>query len=452
MSFAVASSLSFGSSHYNLCYPECLTSYGIVDPFMKPSQDGQRILYFPGMRCRNLLFGSAQVHWLHIGRNLCPSRTLVAADYPDSLPESAKYISDHGYHPLEEVKASKRIKETKLTSAEIARTTVEAHRSALLVFPGTVHCEPHEQISWDEFEYEIDDYGDLIFEIFDNENIIEDPDASNPVSVFVGMDMTISESPWMMVENIRSIGPADVPFEPGYVEGAESDESDVPLDWGMPELSKFIHPIYFAKCLSKVVNKGYAKDVDIPSNGVTILGCLVPVFLHEEAHLRRLFRYVDGDVYSMDWKDGDFSTRSSKRYGDSLNSTLYRLEIIKIELFSVYDFQCEIGRDDFLDAEPDFLVHSTSAILERFAQKGIRYNIALKALCKKKGLHAEGAHLIGVDSLGMDVRIHSGIEIQTHRFPFKMRATSEAAAEKQIEQLLFPRSRRKKLRTHQDSW
>lgn len=76
-------------------------------------------------RCRTLLFGSAQVHWLHIGRNLCLSRTLVAADYPDSLPDSSNYISDRGYHPLEEVKASKRIRETKLTSAEVARTTIE---------------------------------------------------------------------------------------------------------------------------------------------------------------------------------------------------------------------------------------------------------------------------------------------------------------------------------------
>lgn len=123
--------------------------------------------------------------------------------------------------------------------------------------------------------------------------------------------------------------------------------------------------------------------------------------------------------------DDDFSDASPERYGNNLKSTLYRLEIFKIELFSVYGFQvlillscpigsnqhmilfklpiydcysicsfsplfqCEINRDDFLDAEPDFLVNSTSAILERFAQKGIRCDVALKALCKKKGLHVE---------------------------------------------------------------
>jgi len=44
---------------------------------------------------------------------------------------------------------------------------------------------------------------------------------------------------------------------------------------------------------------------------------------------------------------------------------------------------------DFQDAEPDILVHSTSAIIERFNNRGINSSIALKALCKKKGLHAE---------------------------------------------------------------
>lgn len=36
--------------------------------------------------------------------------------------------------------------------------------------------------------------------------------------------------------------------------------------------------------------------------------------------------------------------------------------------------------------------------------------------------------------------------------PYFFQATSEAAAEKQIQQLLFPRSRRKKLRTHGDGY
>lgn len=38
---------------------------------------------------------------------------------------------------------------------------VQANNNALLIFPGTVHSEPHEQISWVECEYVIDDYGGL---------------------------------------------------------------------------------------------------------------------------------------------------------------------------------------------------------------------------------------------------------------------------------------------------
>ncbi|KAJ0035658.1 hypothetical protein Pint_25692 [Pistacia integerrima] len=112
--------------------------------------------------------------------------------------------------------------------------------------------------------------------------------------------------------------------------------------------------------------------------------------------------------------------------------------------------QYPINLQDFQDAEPDALVHCTSAIIEHFSEKGIRCNVALKALCKKKGLNVEGANLIGVDSLGMDVRVFSGVEVRTHRFPFKVQAASEFAAEKQIQQLLFPRARRKKFRTQQD--
>jgi len=60
-----------------------------------------------------------------MGHDLCLSKVSVAADYPDSVPDSSSYMSNQAYHPLEEVKDSRRIRETKLTSAEIARSTVE---------------------------------------------------------------------------------------------------------------------------------------------------------------------------------------------------------------------------------------------------------------------------------------------------------------------------------------
>jgi hypothetical protein len=33
----------------------------------------------------------------------------------------------------------------------------------------------------------------------------------------------------------------------------DSEDSEVPVDWGMPDTSSLVHPIYFAKCMTKVI-------------------------------------------------------------------------------------------------------------------------------------------------------------------------------------------------------
>lgn len=424
----------------------CSTSYGITNSCVIPSFDGRRVPDPAGIRCKNPFFGSTPSHWLSAGHGLCLSKVSVAADYPDSVSDSSSYMSNQAYHPLEEVKVSRRIRDTKLTFAEIARTTVEANSCALLVFPGTVHCEPHEQISWAEFQYVIDDYGDIFFELCDDANILEDRGASNPVNVLIGMDIPIYENRRKAGE--YNISSDETLFGDDYFEVLDSELSDISVGWEMPDSSTLLHPIYFAKCLTKAANMEHSKMMDYPSNGVSIMGCLRPAFADEESYIRTLFHCVDSDGYNSEWKDGEILSLNSESDQGNIGSTLYRLEVMRIELFSVYGVQSEINLQDFQDAEPDVLAHSTPAIVERFGEKGISCNVALKALCKKKGLDVEGAHLIGVDSLGMDVRVFSGAEVQTHRFPFKVRATSEVAAEKQIQQLMFPRSRRKKLRSH----
>ncbi|XP_061992892.1 uncharacterized protein At3g49140 isoform X3 [Rosa rugosa] len=421
MAIAAASSLPLGHSHCHSCHTEgvcCSTRHGISSSWMKPHFDGRR---YPdplgvSLKCRNPLVGPTQFHWLSIGHGLCLSKVSVAADFSDSAPESSSYMTNQGYHPLEELKACKMVRDTKLTSAEIARTTVEANDSALLVFPGKIHSEPHEQISWAEFQYVIDDYGDLYFELFDDANILEDPTASNPVNALFGMDIPVHN-------NGRITG--------GFSILDDQNSDDIPFDDDYLE----------------AINIRHDRKMDHPSNGVSILGCLIPAFADEEFYVRRLFHYEDSDYYNSDEKGGKGVSISSKSDRSKNCSTLYRLEIMRIELFSVYGVQSTISLQDFQDAEPDFLINSISDIVERFNERGIRCDVALKALCKRKGLQVEGAHLIGVDSLGMDVRVFSGSEVQTHRFPFRVRAKSEVAAEKQIEQLLFPRSRRKKLRS-----
>ncbi|KAF8402256.1 hypothetical protein HHK36_013208 [Tetracentron sinense] len=469
-------------------------------------------------------------------------------DFPDS---SSNYIVNRGYHPLEEVKECKRSRDSKLTSAEIARTTVEANSSALLVFPGMVHCEPHGHISWAEFQYVIDDYGDIFFEIFDDENVLQDRGASNPVVRILFLNICVYEERGGMtqLELLQVDDSGSIPFNDDHFEIVGPEVSDIPVEWGMPDSSHWVHPMYFSKCITKVITSGRAPSLsqeedivypkpmplallgklhdhfgcgvlieplfgplptgfkgvgqskgqdqklentvscdalvlsslplqcvldsslplqcvldssltvvntkhremmDHPSNGISIVGCLRPAFIDEESYLRRLFQYEDSDDFVSDWKDGEFIGFDCKDDGTDSSSTFYKLEIMRIELFSVYGVQAPKSIKHFQDAEPDVLVHSASAIVERFSEKGMNCSVSLKALCRKKGLSVEGANLIGVDSLGMDVRVFSGVEARTLRFSFKYRATSGGAAEKQIQQLLFPRSRRKKLRTHGD--
>lgn len=375
-------------------------------------------------------------------RKICSSKVSVAADYSDSVPESSNHVRNNGYHPLEELKDQKRVRETKLTYAEIAKTTLEANSSALLIFPGTVHREPHEHISWAEYQYVIDEYGDIFFEIPDDENILQDPGASNPVNIMIGMDIPLIEKRRLAVaeHSLSESGSNDsFLFNDNYFEVGGSDM----FEWGMLDTTSSVHPIYFAKCMTKAINMQYAVKMDHPSNGVSILGCLRPAFFDEQSYLRRIFNHGESDGYHLDWNDEDLSFGSDGGENCS-DSTIYRLEIMRVELFSVYGVQSAISLQDFRDADPDILVDSTPEIIERFCEKRARADLALRDLCKKNGLSVEDASLIGVDSLGMDVRVFTGLEVQTHRFPFKVRATSGAAAEKQIQQLLFPRSRRKK--------
>ncbi|RZB67245.1 uncharacterized protein At3g49140 isoform X2 [Glycine soja] len=430
---------SFPSSSEGIC---CST-YGITSNSIKLPIDGRRWHDLASTRCKSPFFGSPHLLWLSTGHDLCLSKVNVAADYSDSIPDSSDQMDEQGYHPLEELKGSNDIQPARLSPAEIAKTTVEANKSALLVFPGMVHCEPHDQISWAEFQYHIDDVGDIYFEISDDANLLADCGANNPVNALIGMDIPIYDN------NRRTASEYDIfnngsddefKFDDDDIEVSEMEEFNIPVNWGQSDTTKSVHPIYFSKCLAKAINNmEYVKRMNHPSNGVSIIGFLRPVYGEEKSYLRWMYHTEDGDVYISDWRD--FYSNSDDDDERDTNLTLYRLEILSIELHSMYGYQSEISVLDFQDAEPDILAHSSSEILERFNQF---CDDEIKALCKKKGLYGEGAYLVGVDSLGVDVRVLSGAEVKTHRFPFKVQAANANAAEKQIWQLLFPRSRRKK--------
>ncbi|CAI0541237.1 unnamed protein product [Linum tenue] len=386
---AAFAAFSFGPSQCQLCQADgssCSTPNGITTGWMKNTIDNSTDVL--SSRSGSSIFGSGSLFpWSSRRRDQSHLKVSVAANYSDSpFPDSSSYTSARSYHPLEEVIVGRRRPEPQLTPAEIARTTVE--------------------------------------------------------NAFIGMDVPIYENRRVASEyDIFSVRDADdIPIDNDFF---PVKASDVPVDWGMPDTCTWVHPIHFAKCLSKAIDTEHGIKMGYPSNGVSIVGCLRPAFDDEEAYYRSVCCSEDSDGYNSDSRDGEIPNLSSKK--DVFRSaTIYRFEIISIDLFSVYGTQKPIGFSEFQNAEADVLLNCVPTILERLDDRGIDVDSALKALCKKKGIDSEEAHLIGVDSLGLDVRISSGVEVRTHRFPFKVHARSEVAAEKQIHQLLFPRSRRKK--------
>ncbi|XP_047181755.1 uncharacterized protein At3g49140 isoform X4 [Vigna umbellata] len=386
MAIRPPASSSLSSPSEGICYS---TSYGITSNSIKLPIDGRRWHDLASTRYKSSCFGLPHLLWPSTGHDQCLSKVNVAADYSDSIPDSSDHMDGQGYHPLEELKGSEDVKPARLSPPEMAKTTVE--------------------------------------------------------KVFIGMDIPIYDNNRRTANeyDIFNNGKDDELFtfdnEDDVVEVSEMEEFNISVNWGHPDSTNSIHPIYFSKCLTKAVNNlEYIKRMNHPTNGVSIIGFLRPIYDEERSYLRWMYHTEDGAVYISGLRDSYSNSIDDQGNG---NSTLYGLEILKIKLYSMYGNQSEISVLEFQDAEPDILAHSSSEILERFNRF---CDDDLKALCKKKGLDAEGAYLVGVDSLGMDVRVFSGVEVKTHRFPFKIQAATINAAAKQIWQLLFPRSQRKK--------
>nr|BAJ94348.1 predicted protein [Hordeum vulgare subsp. vulgare] len=309
-------------------------------------------------RCRNT-FGSIQPCWLATDQDSSLSKVRVAADYSDSLPDS-KYMRDRGYHPLEEIKERPKKKDISLTDVETARTVVEANSKGLLIFPARVHNEPHGHVSWSEFQYVVDDYGDIFFQVPDDGNILEDDDANNPVTVLIGTDgaiigetsvVTSDFNDHVVIEDSMDMHDDD--------SKVDTEITNILIEWGMPVTMRSIHPIYFAKCLTKAVHDNHGEKIDNPSNGVSIVGYLRPAFIEEESYLRSLFHSeCNADGYSSEWReeynreprpasgtngliDGDKLRLDINDAGSSIDSTIYKLEMMTIELFSVYGKQVQ---------------------------------------------------------------------------------------------------------------
>ncbi|KAG6553855.1 hypothetical protein Mapa_004772 [Marchantia paleacea] len=154
---------------------------------------------------------------------------------------------------------------------------------------------------------------------------------------------------------------------------------------------------------------------------------------------------IEGDAIVGEW-----SERTKSPGG---GATFYKLEILSIRLDRGTGGQSNIEVRDFAFAEPDVLAHFSTAIIEKVNSGGSKVETALKALVLRcKGLEAEEVSLVGIDCLGVDLRVQCGIEVQTIRVPFSRRATCEDSAEKFLDQLLFPRLGQRRPRKKGQQW
>lgn len=399
------------------------------------------------------------------GANLLKRNIAQAASpgHSDSMSDPLEFSSSKNpcYHPFEEigepVAQLGSEQDARLTDAETTRTMIEVNSKAMLMFSGVIDDEVHENVIWPELHYVTDEHGDIYFKVNSNEDIMQTLTADNSyVQVLIGLDKieTFNE--------MELSGQSDIDFgieefsdEDGNISDDDDDgddddgdddsddeedwvafledgedelgSSDTLGDWANLETMRSSHPMYFARRIAEVVSNPHLDWMDQPSMGLAIQGVLRPAFVEEQSTIQK---HMTGQLTEKLEKDG------SLRIGTSF----YKLEMISIQLVSPYGSQSLVNIKDYRQAQPDVIAHLASKIISRLKTGGEKIVQALKSLCWRcKGILVEEVAPIGVDSLGFDLRVCSGTQVQTLRFTFGSRATSEYSAERQLHDLLFPR-------------
>ncbi|XP_026443972.1 uncharacterized protein At3g49140-like [Papaver somniferum] len=431
-------------------------------------------------------------HWTPTRTRNLEKRIRAAAASSAESDNSAGWNGEPNYHPFEEFGAS--TDDSVLTPAETCRTLIEVNSKATLMFSGLVDDQVHENIFWPDLPYLTDEHGNIYFEVNEDEDILKTiTSQENYVQVIIGLDTKemLSEMELDQAEidyGIEEIGDEDSDDDDDNGgegdEGTDSDDhddedwvsilegdedetdSDETLgDWAKLETMRSSHPMYFAKKMSEVASDDPMDWMDQPPAGLAISGLLRPSFFEENSALRKQLPEKDSDKVDTkvgtakgDSKDTiingqqdksslkdspeDGSDREDQSVKDEIpRSSFYMLEMAKIQLVSSDGNQSVVEVHDFQKAQPDAIAHSAEKIMSRLKAGGEKTTQALKSLCLRvKGFPIEEATIISVDSLGFDLRVCSGTQVQTLRFAFSTRATSEYSAERQFHELLFPRS------------
>lgn len=234
------------------------------------------------------------------------------------------------------------------------------------------------------------------------------------------------------------------------------------------------HPVHFASKLSEVASDDPIDWMEQPPATLVIQGVLRPAFSEEHTVIQKHLssRHSSNDDINKAQKLEDnlenhgrinhhghesSSSKDGLNLTDALDENIpaneasfYRLEMIKVQLFTGHAHPSNVEIEDLMKAQPDAIAHSAEKIISRLRAGGEKTAQALKSLCWRcKGIQVEEAVINGIDSLGFDVRVCSGTQVQTLRFAFDTRATSEFSAEKQLNDLLFPRIHSKPQKTKQ---
>nr|GEX45034.1 hypothetical protein [Tanacetum cinerariifolium] len=371
------------------------------------------------------------------------------------------------YHPSEDISDCEESDENGyaiLRPAETSRTIIEANSKGLLMFSGLVSDGVYENIFLPDLPYVKGENGDIYFQVKNNEDVLETlASGDNIVQVIIGLDTS------EMVSEMESLAHLDDDsgfededsdidddddededddengnYVKDWVSVLEDDEdSDGSVgDWAKLDTMRSTHPIDFANHLADFVSDVPIDYMDRPPSGLAIHGLLRPAYVDENAVLNgdevnQIAEGIEGIGLSQDVHNLEDELQKDQSSGNG--NTYYKLEMIKMQLISAHGNQVSVEVEDFSRSQPDAIAHTAAKIISRVKSGGDTVTQALKSLCwRYKGIQVEEVALIGVDSLGFDLRACSGRQVETLRFAFKNRASSEFGVESQLNCLLFP--------------
>ncbi|CAN6363098.1 unnamed protein product [Urochloa humidicola] len=378
-----------------------------------------------------------------------------APDHMDELPGKGRY------HPFEEIPEAAALDDGEpahLTDAESARTIVEVNSKATVMISTLVGDGVHERIILPEFPYLTDENGDIYFEVDNEDALLESIMGEDKIAhviigldntqVFADLDLAAASATEFALEDDDdddddgSDDDEESDFDDDFndVEGVfavddddeddddEDDEDDDLPSWSNLETVNSCHPLYFARMIVETATKSNIDWLDRPPASLVVEGQLRPAFAEESTMVAK---HLSSDEPQKDKKES--------------GATFFKVEVLSIELITAYGTEPKVKIEEYRKARPDIIAHSAPNIISRLRAGGDKITQALKSLCWTcKAIQVEEAAVIGVDCLGFDLRVCSGTQVQTLRFAFPTKATSEFSAEKQIHELLFLRN------THQE--